>query len=90
MYWPFLTLKLGRNTTRRRSLTSGSRLTTSATALIALINQLGHPVTGGAALPPKMKVRGTHVDVRIVLDPVVQRDDVQQIQVLALVFVNAP
>ncbi len=38
--WPLVTLKLGRNTTFKRSRTSGSRLTTSPTAVISLIMSL--------------------------------------------------
>ncbi len=38
--WPLVTLKFGRNTTFRRPRTSGSRLTTSPTAVISLIMSL--------------------------------------------------
>jgi len=51
-------LKFGRKTTRKTSRVCGSRLSTAPTELISLIMSFAvrYP---GAALPPKMNVRGS-------------------------------
>ena len=51
------TLKFGTNATFRNRFTSGSLLTVSPTALISLMIRFATKYPG-AALPPKMKVRG--------------------------------
>ena len=43
----------------------------------------------GAALPAKKNVRGTNSHIRVLAQPVVENDDVQRVQQLPLVFVDA-
>ena len=84
----FFTLKSGKNTTFSRSRTAGSLFTTSATALISLMMQLGHEVAGRGLGAEDERAR-RHVGLRVALEAQVEREDVQHVQVLPLVFVQA-
>ena len=59
-----------------------------ATLLMSLMISLARWYAG-AALPAKKKVRGVDVQVGVVPQPVVEHDDVQHVEQLPLVFVDA-
>ena len=85
--WPSFTLKSGRKTTFRRPLTIGSALTASPTRVNQFDNQLGHAISR-RSLAAEDEGSGRQLRIGVALQTFQQGENVQYLQVLALILMQ--